>query len=243
MINFQINFANLNIEVTCNYGFTMKFCEDYLSEGEADFSVLVTERDIDEEISVSEFNPSRGYAESICVYREIAKKLPFFDKVVFHGAVISYGGRGYLFTAPSGTGKTTHISLWQKYLDGVDIVNGDKPILSLENGYVTAYATPYAGKEGYQNHGEIMLSGICIIHRGEENRIRRVEAGEVVTELLHQIYLPREAETVGKTLDFLDTLLKCVPVYILECDMSEEAVKTSFEAMTGERYEVKGNEN
>ena len=160
-----------------------------------------------------------------------------YDRMVFHGAVIAYKGKGFLFTAPSGTGKTTHISLWKKYLDGVDIVNGDKPILQIKEDTVTAYATPYAGKEGFQNHGSTELHAICFIHRGEKNTIRRVTTGEILTELMHQVYLPKDAQALMKTLDLLNGLCSAVPVYVLECDISEEAVRTSCEALTGEPYQ------
>lgn len=238
MQKFNIEFAKLNIEVNCNYTYSEHFCRDYAAEaGKADFSVYVSEKDVEKEVAESPYNPKPQYAESICVYREIAKQLPYFNRMVFHGAVISYNGRGYMFTAPSGTGKTTHISLWKKYLDGVEIVNGDKPIIRIENGEAEAFATPYSGKEGYQNHGSILLNGICIIHRGEENRIRRVSVGEIISEIMNQVYMPYESETVIKTLDLLDALFRAVPVFVLECDISEEAVKTSFEALTGEKYE------
>lgn len=236
MQKFNVEFAKLNIEVNCNYDYSPHFCRDYLTEGKPDFSVTVSESDIDEEIASSQYSPKRGYAESICVYREIAKQLPFYNRMVFHGAVISYNGKGFLFTAPSGTGKTTHISLWKQYIEGVDIVNGDKPIIQIENNTATAYATPYSGKEGYQNHGSINLSGMCIIRRGKENKIQRVSAGSVLSDIMNQIYMPYDTEAVVKTLELLDALLKCFPVYVLECDISEEAVKTSFEALTGEKY-------
>lgn len=236
MEKFNVEFAKLNIEVNCNYGYTRRFCRDYLTESPADFSITVSEGEVKEEVESSPYNPRPDYAESICVYREIAKQLPFFNRMVFHGAVISYNGKGYLFTAPSGTGKTTHISLWQQYIENVDIVNGDKPILHIENKEAEAFATPYSGKEGYQNHSSIMLGGICLIKRGAENKIERVSAGTILTEIMNQIFLPYEADAVVKTLELLDSLLTSVPVYVLECNISEDAVKTSFEALTGEKY-------
>lgn len=236
MRTFQVEMAGLVIEVNCRYDFTERYCRDYLTDRKADFSVLVNEEEIEQEIAVSPYSPQPAYAESICVYRAIANQLPLYNRTVFHGAVISYGGDGYLFTAPSGTGKTTHIRLWQQYVDGVEIVNGDKPILYVENGTVEAFATPYAGKERYQNHGSILLKGICLLHRGEKNTIRRVTTGEVLSEIVKQIYLPKEQEAVIKTLELLNVLMTYLPVYLLECDISEEAVKTSFEALTGRRY-------
>lgn len=242
METFNVEFAKLNIEVNCNYTFTKTFCKNYLCDGAPDFSVSVTQEDIDAEIACSPYQPKRGYAESICAYREIAKQLPFFERIVFHGAVIEHGGKGFLFTAPSGTGKTTHICLWKKYLDGVEIVNGDKPILHISD-RVTAYATPYAGKEGYENHSSTGLSAICIIHRGATNRITRLKSGECLTEIIKQMYIPPSPEAAVSTLALLDKMLKLLPVYLLECDISEEAVRTSYEVLTGKKYGRRQNEN
>ena len=240
-MRFNVNFAELNIEINCKFNYTYNLCKDYLTDEKAQFSVAPSDEDIDKEIDISPFRPRRDYAESICVYRQISEKMPIYNRIIFHGAVISYKNNGYIFTAPSGTGKTTHISLWTKYIDGVEIVNGDKPLLRIENG-VTAYATPYAGKEGYENHSSVDVKGIILIKRAENNRIRRVKSGEILTQLMAQLYLPEDAEATIKTLDLLDSLVKQVPLYVLECNISEEAVKTSFEELTGEEYIAKPEE-
>ncbi|MBE6720743.1 MAG: hypothetical protein E7571_08865 [Ruminococcaceae bacterium] len=237
MHKFTVNFAKLNITVNCKFDYTYNFCKDYLSNGNADFEVSVSDEETDKEIAESPYNPSRPYAESICVYRAIAEKLPYYDRCVFHGAVISYRGRGYIFTAPSGTGKTTHIGLWQKYLDGVEIVNGDKPVLHIEEDGVTAYATPYAGKEGYQNHSSVPLCGICLLEQAPQNSIRRLDTAECVTHIMSQTYKPYDTGAVIKTLEMLDRLLRNIPVYLLSCNIGEEAVKYSFEALTNLSYE------
>lgn len=232
-MDFCVELSKLNIGVKSIYPFVFDFCKEYSTDNKPDFFVETTEQKIDDEINMVDFNPSRGYAESVCIYREIAEALPTYNRCVFHGAVIEYAGKGFMFTAPSGTGKTTHIRLWKKFLgDEARIVNGDKPILHIDNEKVTAYSTPYAGKEGYQNHSSVDLSAICLIKRGEQNRIERVNAGEYLTELIPQIYMPKTPSQTVKTLELLDNLLKSVDVYVLYCDISEEAFKTSFNALT-----------
>ena len=233
-MKFCVNFSNLNIEINSIYDYTYNYVKEYLTDGKPDFSVETTEEKIDAEVNASDFNPPRSYAESICIYREIANTLPNYNRCVFHGAVIEYKGRGYLFTAPSGTGKTTHIRLWKQFLgDDCHIVNGDKPILHIQNGRVIAYSTPYAGKEGYQNHSSVELKGICLIQRGE-NRIERAHAGDYLTDLMRQIYMPSSAVEAVQTLELLDNLIKAVPFYVLHCDISEQAFKTSFNALNGD---------
>ena len=232
-MEFCVNFSKLNIRINSIYDYSYNFCKEFLSSGKPDFSVQTTEKKIDNEIASVDFNPHRGYAESICIYREIAETLPKYNRCVFHGAVLEYDKSGYMFTAPSGTGKTTHIMLWKKFLgDKCEIVNGDKPILHIEENKVTAYATPYAGKENYHNHSSARLKGICLIKRGEENKIERVNAGEYISEIVPQIYMPNQPEQAIKTLELLDMLIKAVPLYVLHCDISEDAFKTSFEMLT-----------
>lgn len=243
MSEFTVKMAKLNIAVNCKYDYTEKFCEQYLTDEKPDFSVSVSDDEIDKEIEVSPYNPSRPYAESICAYRAIAEKLPYYDRCVFHGAVISYEGKGYIFTAPSGTGKTTHIRLWHKYLDGVDVVNGDKPVLHVTDSGVTAYSTPYAGKEGYQNGGNVPLCGICLIEQAPENSIERIAVEKCLTRIMTQVYKPYDTGAVVKTLDMLDRLLRNVPVYLLKCNMEEGAVKCSFEAMTGLDFDERKRKN
>ncbi|MBR3738744.1 MAG: hypothetical protein IKN26_08410 [Eubacterium sp.] len=237
-MEFCVDFAKLNIKINSKYDYTYNFCREFETKGKIDFEVETTDEKIDKEIENSEFNPPRDYAESICIYREIAEVLPSYNRCVFHGAVIEYNNKGFIFTAPSGTGKTTHISLWKKFLgDKMSIVNGDKPILHFENGEVFAYSTPYAGKERLQNHSSVKLSGICLIKRGKENKIQKVNAGDYLTEIVPQVYMPFEPLQAMKTLEHLDELLKDVPMYVLYCDISKEAFKTSFEELTGEKYE------
>lgn len=237
MAKFTVNFAGLNIGITSIYDYSYKFCKDYLTDAEPDFYVETTDEKIREEIDISEFNPSKEYAESICIYREIAEKLPLYNRLIFHGASISYDGNGYIFTAPSGTGKSTHISLWQKYLSDVEIVNGDKPIIHFCDDCITVYSTPYAGKEGWQNHSSAKLKALCILDRGAVNEISRVSYGDYLTLTYKQIYKPYDMNATVKTLELFDRLSKEIPLYLLKCDISKEAVKTSFEAMTGNSFD------
>lgn len=238
MPNFTINIANLNIGVSSIYDFTYDFCKEYLTDAKPDFCVQTDESKIDREIEISEFTPSRPYAESICIYREIAEIIPKLDRCIFHGASIEYDGYGYIFTAVSGTGKSTHINLWKKFLgeDKVQIVNGDKPILHITEQGTTVFSTPYAGKEGWQNHSSAPLKAICVLRRGTVNKIYKASVSDILTEVFKQVYRPYNAESAVKTLELLDKLLK-LPIYILECDISEEAVKTSFEELTGLSYD------
>ncbi len=235
MEKIVVKLAELLIGIESRFPSIEKYCEKYLSSGEPSFTVSATDEEIAAEKALSEDNVSDEYAERICIYREIAERLPALFRFVFHGAAISYKGNAYIFTAPSGTGKSTHIKLWHEHIgSAVDIINGDKPILKVDEGDVTVYSSPWAGKEHWNKNTSAPLSAICIINRGKENRIKMLPPGKAITYLIRQIYLPKTSEAKMQTLTLLDLVLKNVPVYSLECDMSFKAVKTSFEAMTGE---------
>ena len=237
MTTFHISLAGQTVAVHARHTFAQRFCSDYLTDDpaaviEASASPEEIRRDMEATPAVSE-----PYAEILGIYRAIAEQLPRFDTFLIHGAAISCGDKAYLFTAPSGTGKSTHIHLWNRYLgDRVDIVNGDKPLLRLRDGQVDVCSTPWAGKERWQKNRIVALGGVCLLHRGTENRIRPIDPGDYLDELMHQVYLPTRPEMMVTTLRLLDEVLRRTPLYLLECDISEQAVRTSFEALTGQAY-------
>lgn len=140
-----------------------------------------------------------------------------------------------MFTAPSGTGKSTHIALWRKYLgEQVKIINGDKPILWATEKETCVYGTPWAGKERWETNTGVPLKEICFLQRGSQNEIRRLTPSEAMPLLMRQVYYPSDPQTAGKILELLDKMFGNVSFYAMKCDISEEAVRCSFETMTGE---------
>lgn len=150
-----------------------------------------------------------------------------------HGAVISVQGDGYLFTAPSGTGKSTHVSLWKKYIDGVEIINGDKPFLRVTDHGIWAYGTPWAGKEGWQKNEGVLLKGICLLMRGKENRVSMLVQEQVLAFLIRQIYYTDNPEMAGKTLELLDQVMKQIYFYEVSCNVSKEAALCCYDGLRG----------
>lgn len=238
----KICLAGIPMAVHSESGFMADFCRDYITDESPLFSVSTTKEAVTAEVENAPEPTTYNYAEALCLYREMAERLPLYDRAVFHGAAIEYGGKAYLFTAPSGTGKTTHITLWRKFLDEkVNIINGDKPILHLTDNGITVYGTPYAGKESWQRNVSAPLAGICVLSQGKDNRIEKLESGLFV-RLFQQTYKPKNKDAMQKTVSLVKELCK-VPCFTLSCDMTENAVKASFEALTNKSYEVENNEN
>ena len=237
---YEIAGLRILIENRCNY--TTEFCKSYLSADQnspADLSVKVSNETFYEEKKYSS-QYSDGYIENICLYREICRQMPSFNRILLHSAVLEYDGNGYAFLGRSGAGKSTHTGLWLKYLKGSKIVNGDKPILEYTKDGFIAYGTPWMGKEFLGENRKVALKGLCFIEKAPKNEIMRLSLSQVSKLVFPQILMPTDEENAVKTLELTDKLLQTIPAYLLKCDISEEAVKTSYEAMTGQQYEIKG---
>lgn len=237
-----IRLAELNIAVSHRYDFTRQLCKDYVVDGfdgEADFSVSVTDAEMQAEAEAAsklhgrEFAP--GYIESICLYRSICRKLPAYNAILLHAAVISDGKYAYAFSAPSGTGKSTHILQWRRaFGKEIFVINGDKPIVRLKGGVWYAYGTPWCGKENLQTNTSAPLAAVCFIKRSPENAIHKLDLNLAAEKIMHQIIIPKNPVMAMTTLELLDGMIRSVPVWELECNISEEAARVARAAMSGE---------
>lgn len=163
---------------------------------------------------------------------EFYRRLPFFGGIMLHSSCIAVDGEAYLFSAPCGTGKSTHTTLWKKYFgDRAVYVNDDKPALCVRDGKVLACGTPFSGKTDLNTNICVPARGICILERGEKNEIHRISAKEALPRFMNQTFRPFDAAGMEKTLALLDILFSSIPVYELHCDMSEDAVLTSYNGM------------
>ena len=230
--------AGLRIDIQNKYDYTTKFCREYLSSdlsAPIDFSVSVTDEEIEEERKHSQ-GFSIGYLENICLYRRLCTEATLHNRILLHASVLSYDGKGYAFLGSSGTGKSTHTRLWLKHVEGAKIVNGDKPILEKTKNEFIAYGTPWRGKESWGENTFAPLKGLCFLEQAKENSISRLTPSETVKRLMVQMLLPSDEEKATATLELADELIQSVPAYLLRCDISETAVKTSFETLTGNLY-------
>ena len=154
-----------------------------------------------------------------------------FNTVLFHGSVVAVDGVGYLFTAKSGTGKSTHTRLWREYFGNRAVmVNDDKPLLHIAD-TVTAYGTPYNGKHRLGTNTSVPLKAICILTRAEDNHIEAITREQAYTMLLQQVYRPADMLKMTKTLELVDRLADSVKLYRLGCNMDISAAKIAYEGM------------
>ena len=147
MTEFLLKIADVIVQVKTKTDRPWKRCRKYLvEEGVPEITVEITDEDLERD------------EEFLAVQRKITEKLIDFDVLLFHSSLMAVDGFGYAYSAPSGTGKSTHTAILRKvYGDRVQIVNDDKPFLRLKDGVVYAYGTPWAGKEHLENNIKVPL--------------------------------------------------------------------------------------
>ncbi len=232
----KIKLCDLIIEVKMKYKFTLDFLKDYLTDDETEpaFSVSVSEDELNAAYEKAPEFPL-PYHEVLCLYRKICTLLSAYDCFMMHSSVVVHEDKAYVFTAKSGTGKTTHSRLWLKNFPGSYIINGDKPLFRFTGDSFTVYGTPWCGKEGYNKNTSAEVSSICFLERGTENNIRQMNIREVLSKIFEQVYIPKEKDSGEKVLSLLDKFLSRIPSYLLTCNISDEAAIIAEKAMNNRK--------
>lgn len=155
-----------------------------------------------------------------------------YNGLMLHASAAALGGRAYLFSGPCGRGKSTHTRLWQQtFGEAVQVFNDDKPALRRLDGRWYAYGTPWCGKDGINLNQKWPLGGICFLGKSQENRIRRLPAAEALPLILAQTTYRLPPQYMELLLASLDSLLREIPVFLLENRPEEAAARLSFETM------------
>ena len=227
--------ADLNIKIENKHKHLDYICQNYLAENqnEYDFVAHPDETDYEKDRAIVP-EATDGYLEALSIYRCIANKLIDFDGFVLHASVVEKDGFAFAFSAQSGTGKTTHSRMWLKAFPDARIINGDKPLVRLFDGSFYAYGTPWCGKENYNVDAKGILKAICFIERGEVNEIARISKEEAVKRIYTQLLMPKSPEYINKMFDLIEKFIETVPAFVLRCNISEEAARVAYEAMSKE---------
>ena len=206
MYDFNISLAGYVIRIQTTYANVYSMCKDYLVDQLPDFHIYISEEDIAfERAEAKRINssPTDGYLETLAVYRKISEMMLPYNVFLMHGAVVSVKERAYMFTASSGTGKTTHVKKWIEKNDNAIIVNGDKPLIKVTENGVLACGTPWSGKEQLQTNKMVLLDSIVLMQRGEDNHIEEISYNQAFVFILQQTYRPKDSLKMKKTLELL----------------------------------------
>lgn len=162
------------------------------------------------------------------------------QSMLVHSSAIEYQGKSLVFTAPSGTGKTTQAELWMKYR-GAKILNGDKVFLKQEANAIHAWGSPWTGSSPYGLNSSAPLEAIIILKQAKENSIRRLDTLEAMAEFIPNVFFPRWDERCEQgVLDFLDKVMSETKFYLLSCRPDEEAVEITEKAIFGDGLRKEG---
>jgi hypothetical protein len=209
----------------------------YITNGATDEILQATYYTKDySEVEIQLLNSRTYMGLSLADYEYIMTGSAFSDRLtelgglVLHGSSIAYENQGIIFSANSGTGKSTHTGLWkQRFGKEVTIINDDKPALRFYDNIPFIFGTPWSGKTYLNTNIKVPLKAIVFIKRAESNWIERLNVRDSIFNLASQTVRPYYDEDLGKkALEFIERLLINVPIYRLHCNISQEAVETAY---------------
>ena len=223
MVEFLMKVAGHTAKVTALFDSTPFHFSRYRTEEPAEFSIAVTPEDLefeqadaDQEAKEEGFRRrefAQPFLERAAIQRKFAEFLLYNNIVLVHGSTVAVDGRAYLFTARSGTGKSTHTRLWREVFgDRAAMVNDDKPFLELTETGILAHGSPWSGKHGLDTNICVPLKGICILERGKENRIEPITPEEALPMLLHQTHCPLKEGTQERFEALVSRLAETTPM-------------------------------
>ena len=146
--------------------------------------------------------------------------------LLVHASVIKNDERGYLFLGQSGTGKSTHSSLWLKHIEGSELLNDDNPVIVVDGQGATVYGSPWSGKTPCYKNDSARIGAFVRIKQKPENRIMREQPLQAFATLLPSMSTMKWDKRVYEGVcDSVARLVETVPLYTLGCRPDQEAAE------------------
>ena len=245
----RLRIAGINIELNCIYGNAFSSFSAYLSKFDIpDIRIAITHNDIDNErLLYPELKAAKdvavdservavtydyGCLEPVIAFKKITDAVISFNTFLIHGSVVSNKNCAYMFTAPSGVGKSTRTKIWlEEYSDSI-IVNGDKPFIRITEHEAIACGTPWCGKEGWNTNIMVPLKAVFLLERaaeGEESSIEQITIGKAFPDLLQQTHQPDDPNAMRKTIQLLMAMGEKVKLYRFRSTPTPEAIRLAYE--------------
>ncbi|MBQ4600755.1 MAG: hypothetical protein IJB17_03910 [Oscillospiraceae bacterium] len=228
MQTYRIADLLVNMDV---HGRTAVQAEIYKTDNTDKPEITVT-LNLNKTVNEGDFSPSDvEYMDSCSVFY---RQLLCFNGLLLHSSAVVMDGRAYLFSASSGTGKSTHTRLWQQVFgaDRAQIINDDKPALRQIDGVWYAYGTPWSGKSTTSLNLRVPIAGICFLKQGKTNEIRKISAADAAFRVLEQTIRPKNSILTAMLLESVDKLVSQVETYEMQCNMEPEAAMLSYQTMS-----------
>lgn len=159
----------------------------------------------------------------------------FHQTLLIHASCVKYGKYGYPFTAKSGTGKSTHTSLWMKHIEGTELMNDDNPIIRIIEGQPYIYGSPWSGKTPCYRNMKVQLGAITQIERDTRNWAERQMPVHAFATLLPACSSMKWDLTIYNHIcNAITRLIETVPVFTMHCLPDEEAARVSQQTLTAQ---------
>ncbi len=234
---FFLKIAEHVFAVKNRFEYVKKLCENYIvSEENAENAAVIEvtkEEILREDTETVKYPPA--YLESLAIYRKICSVLSKENTFLFHCSAIAFDGAGVLFTAPSGTGKSTHTRLWREsFRERVTVINDDKPLLKVKDDGIYVYGTPWCGKHGIETNTCAKIKAVVLIERASENSLEKLPFDEGYKVMFAQTHRPSEPEGAVAALRFINLFAESVPTYKMKCNISAEAAVTAQRGIFGD---------
>ncbi len=234
VVRVKARIADLNVLMHCKTQYMVNRLDKYVSDfdGAPDVEIDISLKQMEQYCELHP-NLNTDMAEyilsSIKFYVQLCKK---YNGLMIHASAIAMDGKGYLFSADSGTGKSTHVKQWHNVFgERVQTINDDKPAVRLMPAGWMVYGTPWSGKTTLNENICVPLHAIAILHRSEKNSVLPMPEKDSVTNLLQQTIRPKTMQWADVFYQLLSKLIEQVPVYDLGCNISEEAASIAYETM------------
>ena len=230
MVNFKIEIAHTVFEINAFNESTKRYCSDFLSDKESDYVIDMTKEDLENETHIQEDGKVYANEEISALYRKIANIFIENDVMIAHGSSFKVNNCGFLVTARSGVGKSTHVNLLERYIgDDFKYINDDKPLVKV-NDDIIIYSSPWNGKERRGSNTKAPLKAVFFLNRSLDNTYKPIiNKEEIYIRLLSQIYLPRDKDKREKALKIVDALLKKINFYEINVNKELESAKMTYE--------------
>ncbi len=227
--------AGIRLVMTTYYDRTASQAKEYIARG--DWSEEEADECIDfgvdfykERLENSIYNSDLETIEYIYTGAMFNRYILKYNGCMLHSSAVVVDGYAYLFSADSGTGKSTHTNLWIKHFgDKAFIINDDKPCIRKIDDEWYVFGTPWSGKTDTNINTSVKLGAIVFLERSSENWIEEESIKNAISKFFKQTVrkLSKE-ENMDLVLSNMEQILQETPLYRMGCNISDEAVATAY---------------
>ncbi|HHV33154.1 MAG TPA: hypothetical protein GXX71_00440 [Acholeplasma sp.] len=200
------------------------------TDEEIDFEIPNIEDKVEKLFNETQL-PNIGTAEYLLYGSYFYTRLIMYEGVMLHSSSVVYEDKAYLFSAPSGTGKSTHTSLWLEVFEGSYILNDDKPAIRIIDDKIYAYGTPFSGKTDLSVPTRKEIKGICFLERSKENWIKEASLKDAISFFYRETVRPGHKELLDRAFDIVEKIVENVKIYRLGVNISHEAAILAYNKM------------